>query len=690
MKSDSVGRLSTERAQPFPSQYRGRWCFVKVKISPANRPVRLTIYGGGRLFGFELVGIGQRRSGVLRAVFYAPADTETLRVVPVGIDTTVGEAVLWPLARWRAALLLIWRQPLAILDSLNGRPRGAFSRLRRRLAAGAVTAFYPRDYELWINLFDRWEGPRRDKLMSTARRAAWPSIEVKLFARDPRSPASHATHNSLANQWYPPVHVRSGDSPAGTADYLALVQAGEVLPPHALALLADHAAAMGWPDILTADEDSMNGRCTRSNPLFRAKANHALMLSGTLTRGVWLVRRDALVGEQDTGYAEAFRLELWLAMWRRGLLPSHIHVPAVLTHRRVDTEIAQPNILAAIVARHAGAADLPWRVTATFPLRLHTVLPPGRQERVAMLVPSRCRDQTTLICLRTVLACTAYTDFEIVLVAAQPDPPDAEQRDFAAALNDPRVRLLHVEMRQFNFAAAINRAVATIDTPWVLLLNDDVAPLDPDWLAAMAGHFADPKVGVVGTRLLYPDGTAQHNGIVMGLGGIGGHAGLLKSARNSELNGSLALDREVSAVTGACMLVRRSLIDALDGLDESYASAFNDVDFCLRAQKSGWQVVVTTQCNVVHHESLSFVSHYAAVDAHEEDDDMRRMNVLWGAWIERDPFHSSNAALLRWLDTEPAFPPLVDPLLECSVPSAAEGCCVDRLGVPMSIGTPKH
>jgi GT2 family glycosyltransferase len=326
--------------------------------------------------------------------------------------------------------------------------------------------------------------------------------------------------------------------------------------------------------------------------------------------------------------------------------------------------------LAAVVERHAAAADLALRVTPSRPLDVRLELQSGFHENVAIVIASRCRDPVSLSCIRAILDRTTGGRFEIVLVVAQSAPPDTEQKDFIAALGDTdRVRVLHVPMAQFNYAVANNAGVAATTSPLVLLLNDDVAPCRADWLSVMVAHMRDERVGVVGAKLLYPDRTVQHAGVIMGLDGVAEHAGRLLGRDSPGPSGLFTLDREVSAVTGACMLTRRRVFDALDGLDESFARAFNDVDYCLRARAFGWGVVLSARSPLIHHESLSFGSHYEGAESSRNLADEERMRARWSAWIENDPFHSPNLALFRIADTEPAFPPRVDRLFELSMES---------------------
>ncbi len=208
----------------------------------------------------------------------------------------------------------------------------------------------------------------------------------------------------------------------------------------------------------------------------------------------------------------------------------------------------------------------------------------------------------------------------------------------------------------FNYSRLNNRGVELARGSLVLLLNNDIETRDAGWLSEMVGLVTQPGVGLVGARLWYPNGTMQHGGVILGAGGIAGHA----HAGLRHEHGYFArahLTQNFSAVTAACALVRRELYQQFGGLDEEHlAVAFNDIDFCLRLRDAGWEIVWTPHAELTHHESASRgfddtnakqVRFLAEIDF---------MNAKWGAALERDPFYNPNLSLGENLFTL-AFPP---------------------------------
>ncbi|MEO9189877.1 MAG: glycosyltransferase, partial [Acetobacteraceae bacterium] len=165
-----------------------------------------------------------------------------------------------------------------------------------------------------------------------------------------------------------------------------------------------------------------------------------------------------------------------------------------------------------------------------------------------------------------------------------------------------------------------------------------------------------PAIGAVGAKLLYENGTVQHGGIIIGLAGLAEHAnrGLPRGAPGYAHRA--VLSQEVSAVTGACLLTRRSAYLEVGGLDEGFPIAFNDVDFCLRLREAGHGIVFCAEAELIHYESLSLGHHFSGERAALEREEVRRMRRRWSAAVAADPFHNPNLSLTRGQEWQSAFP----------------------------------
>ena len=575
---------------------------------------------------------------------------------------------LRPLSRALASVRLLLSAPRSTMRELLGRASFRPGMLRRQirqvLAARAYEAQIPQqDYATWVTLFDQWSAadvpPARVE----------PSIAYLVVAQDTSSEALAATLRSLDAQ--PDAAARVVLDTAGgavplaldglQAEYIGLLQAGEVLPAHATRLAADQIAELGGPEIVIVDEDDIAPDGTRRAPRFKPTPSHVTMLSGLLARGLWLVRRETLLRHAPAGveWAEALRLDLWLTRHAAGAQAFSARIPYILTHRRPDTEAAPPAVLAAIAARHlqhGGPAITP---VATSPLTFR-LREEGSDERVTVIVPSTLRQPHSLTCIRAILEGTDHPHLDLHVAVMQPGPLDAEQRAAAEVLGRyPNVTVTPLKAARFNFSTANNLIAARTAGDHILLLNDDVSPIGRDWLRWMLAFLRDPEVGIVGARLLYPDGRVQHGGVIMGLSGLCDHAHRYLPGTEPGYMSRAVLAQELSVVTAACMLVRRSLFERVGGLDESYPSAFNDVDFALRVGETGHSVVYAAQAELHHHELQTYGSHYAGDRQPFQTEEVRRMRARWAKVTAADPFHNPNLGLTLGFEWQLAFPPRV-------------------------------
>ena len=293
---------------------------------------------------------------------------------------------------------------------------------------------------------------------------------------------------------------------------------------------------------------------------------------------------------------------------------------------------------------------------------------------VSVVIPTSARHRHLLRCLRRVVARTAYPEIEILLAVSDVDADDERQAaTLARAAALPRVRVLDLRMPAFNYAAVNNAAVQQACGDLVLLLNDDVVPPDGDWLQRMVAFLDVPvQADIVGARLLYGNGLVQHGGVTLGLANLCEHSFRLAARTDPGPHGLALLDRQVSAVTAACMLVRRSLYNAVGGMDEAFAVALNDVDFCLRAGQVGARIVLAAQVTLVHYESLSLGRHYKGSRADLEAVEVRRLRARWANEIADDPHYSLSASLEPGREFQPGFPPRITPSLWCQGDLPAE------------------
>jgi len=246
-------------------------------------------------------------------------------------------------------------------------------------------------------------------------------------------------------------------------------------------------------------------------------------------------------------------------------------------------------------------------------------------------------------CINSIRNQTQYSNYEITVINNLSDDPKTLK--FFEELKSANIAKVLNFNRPFNFSAINNYAASKTDGPILCLMNNDIEVLDPHWLSEMVSHACRSKIGVVGCKLLYPNRTIQHGGIITGILGVAGHSHKYYPADSSGYFNRLQTIQNISAVTGACLVVRRELYENAGGLEEQLEVAFNDVDFCLRIQKLGYRNLWTPYAKLIHHESLSRGNDDTPEKEEHFNNEKGFMLKRWGDVLKRDPYYNPNLTL---------------------------------------------
>ena len=422
--------------------------------------------------------------------------------------------------------------------------------------------------------------------------------------------------------------------------FIAVLHAGDLLAPAAVAVLRHALTAEPRPGMIYSDEDALDDRGRRRAPLFKPdwapETFRAMNYVGNLAAfDLRLVRE---VGGFRPAFGPAAPYDLALRVAEK--TDRIRHVPLVLYHGRPAAHSTDDAANVRAVQEHldrlgVAAAVGPGLVPRTQQVR-YTV---GRP-LVSIVIPSK--DQPRLLgrCVETLLAAD-YPNQEILLVDTGSVTPDALAMNAALAAR-PGVRLLHWERRPFNYAAVNNFAARQARGEALAFVNDDTEVVTPDWLERMLEHALRPEVGAAGAKLLYPNGAVQHAGIVLGV--MKNHCEHVMSGFRGDAPGyanRLVAVQNLSAVTGACLVMRRSVFEEVGGFDEQFAGDYNDVDLCLRVRRRGLQVIWTPHARLVHHQCQTRGTIFRP--ARHAQLVLERLLFLerWGEEIARgDPFYS--------------------------------------------------
>jgi GT2 family glycosyltransferase len=299
--------------------------------------------------------------------------------------------------------------------------------------------------------------------------------------------------------------------------------------------------------------------------------------------------------------------------------PAVAHLPEVLYHwRAIDGSLAAASdakhgidgLQAGAVQAHLDRLGIPATATAHPRFRHRCVVSPklARFPRVSIVIPTKDQPGHIGGCLASIFAKTRYPDFEVVVV----DNGTTDERA-AAMLRAHPVRVVPFTS-SFNFSAASNAGAAAATGEVLVFLNNDTTVISSDWLEHLVFHLVAADVGAVGPLLLYPDGSVQHAGVVLGARGTADHVMRRFPADADGYAGSLSCPREVSAVTGACLAIRRDAFVRVGGWNELYATHYQDVDLCLRLRRAGLRIIFTPDARLTHHESPSRGDRYDLLD----------------------------------------------------------------------------
>ncbi|WP_230624900.1 MULTISPECIES: glycosyltransferase family 2 protein [Burkholderia] len=448
-----------------------------------------------------------------------------------------------------------------------------------------------------------------------------------------------------------------------TGTWVALFDHDDLLPEHALYCVADAADRNPSIRLIYSDEDKIDESGVRREPYFKCDWNPDLFLSQNMFSHLGVFQKALLdeVGGFREGYEGSQDYDLALrCIERTGTAAIH-HIPRVLYHWRVHAESTASGTDAkpyAVVAGERALGDHFARMGIRGSIeyagngyRARYALP-DPVPLVSLIIPARNECVLIQRCIESIVGKTRYANYEILILDNGSD--DRATLDYLASLQaDGRIRVLRNE-RPLSFSASCNAGVEAANGEIVGLLDSGAEVISPQWLAEMVGVALQPGVGAVGAKLLYPNGAVQHAGIVLGLGGVAGHVHRNVPRTSFGYGGRASLIGAFSAVTAACMIVRKSVYRHVAGFNEKdLGVAFGDIDFCLRLRDAGYRNVWTPYAELYRHEPQTQSDEQQPVEPA-----VRYMRSRWAALLHADPFYSPNLTLDDE-DINLAWPPRV-------------------------------
>ena len=454
-----------------------------------------------------------------------------------------------------------------------------------------------------------------------------------------------------------------------TGEFVVFMDHDDELTEHALYRVAEEINRKPETQIIYSDQDRLDKQGQRLDPYFKTDWNPDLMLSHNLICHLSAFRRQLVqdVGGLRIGFEGGQDYDLALRCIEQTAEEQILHIPAVLYHwRQVPNSVSTGSATTA-KSHEAGAQAIRehlerQQVAASVEIVTETGSPHYRVRYalpdpplVTVIIPTRDRLDLLHRCTDGLLNDTNYPNLEIMIVDNESSEP-ATLDYFTSLRQHESVRIVEYK-GTFNYSSINNFAVRQANGEVICLLNNDTEIIHADWLHEMVSHAVRREVGAVGAKLLYPDDTIQHAGVLIGHGGGVGHTFTGTPVEAPVHFGRMDIIQNVSCVTAACLVLRKSVFEEMDGLDENkFAVAYNDVDLCLKIVSAGYRIVWTPYARLYHHESAS---RGKATTAHDRERDSREQDAFQQRWAKRissDPNLNPNISITHH-DYRPAFPP---------------------------------
>ncbi len=461
------------------------------------------------------------------------------------------------------------------------------------------------------------------------------------------------------------LHISGASNQAlkmATGEFITLLDNDDELAPNALFENIKALNKNPQLDLIYSDEDKLDLKGNRIEPFFKPDWSPDLLLSMPYVSHLGFYRKsiiDAISGFQK-GFEGSQDYDLLLRFIEKTDAKKILHIPKILYHwRKLDTSTsiglssknyavnASIRALKDYLQRNAIRGEV---LGGLSPGRFRIKRKILKNYKVAIIIPFRDQARVLKKCVESILNKTSYAHYEILLVNNQSEREETKKY-LKNIKKNPKIRLLHYQ-KHFNFSAINNFAARETQADFLLFLNNDTKVINKEWLSAMVEHIQREEVGAVGAKLIFPNETVQHAGVVLGMG-VAGHAFKYFPRLSEGYMSQINVIKNYSAVTGACLLTKRDLFLKVGGFDEKNLKvAFNDIDYCLKLREKDFLVVYTPYAELYHFESLS----------RGDDEELKKkdpkewqrvvaerkyMFEKWQETIKNDPYYNPNLTKKR-------------------------------------------
>ena len=430
---------------------------------------------------------------------------------------------------------------------------------------------------------------------------------IKLYLREKNGHICEASNDALK---------------IATGEFVALLDHDDTLSDRALYYIAHAIQQNPSANLIYTDEDKIDDNGVRSCPHFKPAFNIDLLLSYNFISHLGVYRRETVnqIGGFRAGFEGSQDHDLALRTVLESTPDQIIHIPRVLYHWRAHPESTAINPdskdyttesgLKAIQSfldeqhrRGGNKATAKKKAKNRFYCHWHLT---DEQPSVDIIIPTRDQSQILSVAINSIISKTSYENYKITIVDNQSvEPNTKEYFKNIARSHKEKIRILKYN-KKFNYSAINNYAVKQSTADVIALVNNDVEVISENWLLELVSHACRPDVGCVGAKLYYSNGLIQHGGVIIGIGQVAGHAHKYFQGGSPGYVDRLKYAQQLTAVTAACLVIRREIYNKVGGLNEQDLTvAFNDVDFCLRVHARGYRNIFTPHAELYHHESIS-------------------------------------------------------------------------------------
>lgn len=440
-----------------------------------------------------------------------------------------------------------------------------------------------------------------------------------------------------------------------TGDFVGLLDHDDTLEPNALYEVARKICEDDRVDVVYTDEDKINSKGTKHlTPNMKPDFNLDLLRSNNYICHLFVVRR--ILMEKVGGFRKEFDgaqdYDFILRCTEEAEKIAHVH--KVLYHWRTHEKSTSDNPESKIYAFHAGRRaveahlqrlGIQAEVEETCDLGYYRVkYPVIGSPMVSILIPNKDQLQTLKKCLKSIWEKTEYTNYEILII--ENNSTEKETFEFYKKIDGRHhVRVLYWD-KEFNYSAINNFGATQAKGEYLLLLNNDTEVITKGWMKELLSHCQRPEVGMVGAKLYFPDNTIQSAGTIIGMGGMADHAFVNMDRKKSGYMHRASIQVDMSGVTAACAMVKRSVYEEVHGLEEKLTVAFNDVDLGLKIVTAGYLIVFDPYAELYHYESKS-----RGVNDEKKERHAREVKYTQEKWADflaaGDPCYNQNLTLAK-------------------------------------------